>query len=87
MTCSASVHSRPPIEVGKSMPSQPPVAFLLPRNLDFRRDVLVAGETLAAVRPELAGEVLLQPGADLVSEVVEGVVEPDVHSVRAYNPT
>ena len=32
--------------------------FLL-RNLDFRRDVLVAGETLAAVRPELAGEVLL----------------------------
>ena len=39
------------------------------------------------LKRELAGEVLLQPGADLVSEVVEGVVEPDVHSVRAYNPT
>ena len=61
--------------------------FLLPRNLDFRRDVLVAGETLAAVGPELAGEMLLQPGADLVAEVVQGVIEPDVHSVRAYNPT
>ena len=61
--------------------------FLFPSNLDFRRDVLVAGETLAAVGPELAGEMLLQPGADLVAEVVQGVIEPDVHSVRAYNPT
>ena len=48
---------------------------------------LAEDEAFAAVLAELAREVFLEPGADLLAEVGEGIVEPDVHGGRAYNPT
>ncbi len=56
--------------------------FALPSNLNFGGDVFVPGQTATSIPGEFTGEMLLDPGPDLVRELEQGGVEPDVHLGR-----
>lgn len=65
------------------MPSQPPAAnSRYPHDLNLSGDVLVPGEATTSIATEFTAEMLLDPGSDLVLELEQGGVEPDVHPGR-----